>query len=190
MRKLLLIATLLCSAIYAISFFGSAIAQEGDSATSPPANPCEIPEARQFDFWVGEWIGHSYYVDTSGDTVKYVVHNSITKELDDCVIMENFTGGPVAGLNGISVSTFDSHTEQWRQTWVDNQRGYLDFEGGFADGVMDLRRSFTRNDTTITQRMRWLDIEPNQFTWYWERSLDGGQQWQLLWEIRYVREEM
>jgi hypothetical protein len=130
---------------------------------------------------------HSYYVDSSGTKAPYTVRNTITAELGGCVIMENFEGGEVAGLDGMSVSTYGRNTDKWHQTWVDNQRSYLDFDGEFADGVMDLRRTFTRNDTTYTQRMRWLDIQPDQFTWYWERSADDGQNWTLLWEIRYER---
>ena len=73
-------------------------AQE-DGGTSP----CSLPEARQFDFWIGQWDL------TWGESGRGT--NRITAVLDDCVIRENFDGTPSMPLKGWSVSTYDRKTE-------------------------------------------------------------------------------
>ena len=46
--------------------------------------------------------------------------NRITKVLDGCAILEEFSGAPGSKLDGRSFSQFDTATKQWKQTWVDN----------------------------------------------------------------------
>jgi len=136
------------------------------------------PETAQFDFWVGEW-------DASwGDDLHGV--NRISKRWDR-VIVEEFDGRPGMELQGTSVSVFDPNSKLWKQTWVDNDGSYLDFTGGFADGKMTLSRSAQKNGKTIHQRMVWHDITPDAFKWNWERSLDEGKNWEVMWQINYTR---
>ena len=161
-------------------------------AQQPPApKPCSTPEASQFDFWVGEWELSWPATDAQGNPDpkggRQVGHNSITKVLDGCVIEENFSG-QATPLNGLSVSSFNARGKKWQQTWVDNQGGYLDFNGGFSAGKMVLERSATRPDgTSIRQRMVWSNITADSFDWSWESSADGGKTWQVIWPIRYQR---
>ena len=49
-------------------------------------------------------------------------------------------------LRGRSASIFDVSAGKWKQTWVDNEGGYLDFVGEFKDGQMVLEREATRPD--------------------------------------------
>lgn len=145
-------------------------------ATSPP---CSQPEASQFDFWLGEWE-LEWGEDGRG-------RNVISRALDDCVIVEDFDGTPAIGLRGRSVSVFDARSGQWRQTWVDNQGGYLDFSGAFSNSKMVLMRTAMLDGQQFLQRMVWYDISDDRLRWNWERSDDGGVSWEVLWEIRYTR---
>jgi len=136
-------------------------------------------EAHQFDFWLGEW--EAAWGDGERGT------NVVRAVLDDAVILENFDGRPGTPLIGMSVSVYHPALGKWQQTWVDNQGGYLDFVGEFATGQMVLQRSATRQGQTFWQRMVWYNIEREQFDWNWERSDDGGQTWQVMWQIHYTR---
>jgi hypothetical protein len=148
------------------------------AAVAQTASPPVPPETAQFDFWIGEW-------DASWKGEKHGV-NRITKRWDR-VIVEEFDGRPGAPLEGHSVSIYDPDAKEWKQTWVDNQGGYLDFTGGFADGRMTLSRALQKDGKTIHQRMVWYDIAPETFKWNWERSKDGGGTWEVMWEITYTR---
>jgi hypothetical protein len=135
--------------------------------------------ASQFDFWLGEW-------DLAwGDGQRAT--NSVYRDFDDRVIVENFDGRPSLELQGTSLSTFDVDEGCWRQTWVDNRGSYLDFRGEFRDGQMDLRTERTVDGVRTLLRMRWFDISHDSLSWAWERSEDGGRTWESLWRLHYTR---
>lgn len=160
-------------------------AQEPNRAIPVKSVPCSQPEQKQFDFWVGEW-DLTWPGDKAGETSRGI--NSIKRVLDGCVVQENFNGGTAMHLRGTSVSLFDARSNKWKQTWVDNEGGYLDFVGEFKDGQMILQREAAKPDgTKVLQRMVYKNINANEFDWSWERSLDGGKTWQVLWPIHYKR---
>src|SRR5438309_2139517 len=159
-----------------------AVAEQSGAATAPP---CSSAEQKQFDFWVGEW-GLTWPGQKAGE----VGHgtNSIKRILDGCVVHESFSGLESMPLRGNSVSVFDGNSGKWKQTWVDNEGGYLDFTGEFKDGQMVLAREAVRPDgSKVQQRMVFKNIGRNEFDWSWERSLDGGKTWEVLWPIHYKR---
>lgn len=146
--------------------------------------PCSYPEANQFDFWVGTWKAEW----TDKDGIKGEGTNTIKKILDGCVIEENFDGNPGTTLIGKSLSVFVPGLKKWKQTWVDNSGGYLDFVGGLTEDKMILKREFMNNEgKKISQRMVFYNIEKERFDWNWERSLDEGKTWDLRWKIHYTR---
>lgn len=134
------------------------------------------PTMRQFDFWLGSW---DLAWEPSGRAV-----NQITAILDDRVILERFDGRPSIPLQGVSLSIYDPEIARWRQTWMDNQAGFLDFVGGMQGDRMVLERSTAEG---LRQRMVWFDIEPEALRWNWERSDDDGSSWSVVWAIRYRR---
>ncbi len=147
-------------------------------AQAQPRYGCDSPESKQLDFWLGEWeLTHS-----GGKS-----SNRITKILDGCVVLEEFTGGAGSKLDGKSYSTFDTATKKWKQTWVDNTAAYLDFEGGKVDGDMAFWREAQKDGQKFQQRMIWRDVKPDSLKWLWQRSDDRGATWSTQWEIDYRR---
>lgn len=147
---------------------------------SAPPTACDVPAARQFDFWVGTW------------TLRWGEHgrgtNVIRRILGGCVIEETFQGRMPDGLfRGKSVSVYDAREQRWKQTWVDSEGSYLDFTGAFEDGRMILQRRAQRAGQSILQRMVWYNITDDQLDWNWEKSEDGGETWTTLWHIHYTR---
>lgn len=171
MRTILLAAITL-----GLSALSAAHAQQ-----APQTPPCSAPEFRQMDFWLGTWDAHYAAGQPPGGV------NVITRAYGDCVIQEDFDGGPQAqGLIGHSVSTYHAPTQQWRQTWVDNQGGYFALTGG------PVGDDFILTNTRITenapyQRMVFEDIAADRFTWRWQSSADAGASWTDQWVIYYVR---
>ena len=70
---------------------------------------------------------------------------------------------------------------------MDSEGSYLDFTGGFENGVMELRRDGEVDGAPAIFRMRWENIERESFDWSWQRSDDDGETWTSLWEIEYSR---
>jgi hypothetical protein len=172
--------TKIITALLALALFQSLA-----SGQANPKNPCTVPQQKQFEFWVGEWD-----LTWPGQKPNEVDHgtNLIKRIMDGCVVQENFSGGDSMAMRGTSLSTFDTRANKWKQTWVDNQGGYLDFVGEFKDGQMILQREGVRPDgTKVLQRMVWKNITTGEFDWSWEASLDGGKTWQVNWPIHYKR---
>jgi hypothetical protein len=160
----------------------SAGAQQSNQ--TPPPNPCTLPEQKQLEFWVGEW-DLTWPGATAGETGHGT--NSIKRIMDGCVVQENFSA-LAQPLRGISVSMFDNTTGKWKQTWVDNEGGYLDFTGEFNDGQMVLsREAIGPKGAKFLQRMVYKNISANEFDWSWESSKDDGKTWQVQWPIHYKR---
>ncbi len=165
-----------------LPFAVSTVLAQQSNQTTPP-NPCAAAEQKQLDFWVGEW--DLTWPGAKGGEADHGT-NSIRRILDGCVVQENFSGQD-AHLRGTSLSTFDTKAGKWKQTWVDNEGGYLDFVGEFKDGQMILQREANLNGTKGLQRMVWKNITANGFDWSWESSVDGGKTWQVNWPIHYKR---
>ena len=164
-------------ALTATAFAATLVASAATAQTTPTYG-CDTPQSRRYDFWVGEWeLSHSGTKSA----------NRITKALDGCVIVEQFTGAPGTKLDGTSVSTYDRATRRWRQTWVDNTGAYLDFVGGADNGDPTFEREFVRDGKAIRQRMVFRDVKPASLKWLWQSSHDGGKTWDTQWEIGYKR---
>ena len=150
--------------------------------------PCSSPEARQFDFWLGEWDLSWPAEQTGGEAGQRLTgRNSITRLFDDCVIEENFTTHD-GGFRGHSVSVFDEKAGLWRQTWVDSAGSYLAFTGGLESGEMILSTDpVERDGAPVVNRMVFFEMMADSLEWSWQRSTDEGESWSDLWNISYRR---
>ena len=69
-----------------------------------PAAPCDAPEYRQFDFWLGEWV-------VKGPAGKVAGINRIVSEYGGCVLHEHYVTG--RGYSGESLNTYDAGRKLW-----------------------------------------------------------------------------
>ena len=153
-------------------------------AQAQMTKPCSSTEAKQFDFWLGDWNAKW----TAKDGTEKSGSNHVINLFDGCVIEENFDGESGTGLKGKSFSVYDSHEKTWKQTWVDNYGEYLDFKGSFENDKMTLsRKTLSKEGKPIQQRMVYYNISKNNFDWNWEISKDNGKTWKLKWKIHYTR---
>jgi hypothetical protein len=148
--------------------------------------PCSLPEAAQFDFWLGDWQL------TWSDTIHG--SNRIEKIMDGCTLQENFVD-PHINYVGKSWTVYNKNYKLWQQTWVDNQGGYIALTGGKIGDSMVLttpERNVPVNISAtgkIINRMVFFNIRPDSFEWNWEASIDGGKKWKVNWHINYVRKK-
>ena len=137
-------------------------------------------DGTELDFWLGDWAAH--WGDGAHGT------NRLRRVLADRVIEEDFEGhGKGGSLHGRSWSVFDPERRLWRQTWVDDQGGYIDLVGERVDGWFAFARAAPEIGEAGRQRMVFRDVETDGFRWTWEASLDGGETWETRWEIAYRR---
>ena len=150
----------------------------------PVTFPClNDPQARQFDFWTGEWnvyptgkenlVGHSLVQVVSGG----------------CALLENWDATNGAS-SGKSLNFIDIATHKWQQTWVGSAPGgHQDFVNGeYKDGAM--RFTFTSTDQQghpIIGRFIFFNLGPDKVRQFNETSIDGGKTWVTGYDLTYVR---
>ncbi|MGD2068841.1 MAG: hypothetical protein PVI57_09245 [Gemmatimonadota bacterium] len=153
----------------------------GAASAQDPTPPCQAPEHRQFDFWAGEW-------DVYRPDGQQAGHNTITVEMNGCVLHESYDGG--GGYHGESFNAWDAGRGVWHQTWVDNGGLLLRLEGGFSDGQMVLEgRTVGADGAESMHRITWsrIDGDSDRVRQLWETSRDGGETWSVAFDGEYRR---
>ncbi len=153
-------------------------AQTNGEQAQRNARPVEQASYRQLDFWVGEWdvINGKEPAGTS----------SVQRILDGCVIFENWSGAK--GYAGKSFNFYQAEIGQWRQVWVDNRGGVLEFTGEYKDGAMYYRgESRDGNSTKLLHRMTFFKLSSDRVRQLWEQSKDEGKTWTVAFDGDYQR---
>ena len=144
------------------------------------ANPCRnMPEFRQFDFWIGEWLPKNAQGVTVGTS-------SIQLILSSCIIFENWET-PVSA--GKSFNVFDVRDRKWHQTWVDNRGLITHYVGGLVDGKMVLDSESVQNAVKTIARMTFSKLDNGDVRQHGENSTDGGKTWTTSFDFIYVRKK-
>jgi len=134
---------------------------------------------KAFDFWVGNW--NTYWEDSLRGS------NIISKSLNDFVVEENFTSIDKSFI-GKSWTVYDSSSNNWKQTWVDNTGAYLVFTGGKdkENVILNLAEERKSNGKSYYMRMIFSNIKQDSFDWDWQSSKDKVS-WKTVWAIKYKR---
>jgi hypothetical protein len=156
------------------------LAAQDEVPTATPAAPCDAPEYRQFDFWIGDWEV-SAGEQPAGTNSIHPVHGG-------CALQENWQGTGAGGISGSSFNIYDRSTGQWHQSWVDASGTLLLLDGGLVDGNMVLSGSRpAQAGGTALHRITWTPNEDGSVRQLWESSLDGGGSWSVLFDGLYVK---
>ncbi len=144
---------------------------------SQPA-PCSAAEARQFDFWVGDW-------DVFNPAGKLAGTNRIEK-IYGCVLHESWHNAKVQGQ---SFNVYDVDRGVWHQTWVDSTGSLLVIEGAFRDGSMRLSDATLpgKKDPKQVNEITWTPNADGSVRQHWRVSADGGKTWTTSFDGKYVK---
>ena len=145
-------------------------------AMMEPLKPCQSPEFRQFDFWIGDWNVESP-ASPGG-----VSRNQITSINEGCTIRESYTT-PI-GYEGTSLNFYDAARKVWHQTWIDNQGGALYLEGGLQGKAMVLS---TTTDPRAVNRITWTPLDDGRVRQHWEATSDGSKTWTTVFDGYYTK---
>lgn len=159
--------------ILAASLIGCAFAAPATAA------PCDAPEFRGFDFWLGEWR-----VTTPDGKVAGI--NRIEREYGGCVLHERYVTG--RGYSGESLNTYDAGRKVWHQSWVDNSGTLLLIEGGIRDGSMVMEGETRDAEGKVTRhRITWTPNADGSVRQHWQTG-DGKGEWTTVFDGRYTRQ--
>lgn len=145
-------------------------------AQTPPAPP---PEARQFDFWLGDW-------DVFNPEGLKVGENRIELLASGWALQETWSGAD--GNSGRSLNTWIPRKKQWQQFWV-GVGGALELAGGLnPKGEMVLEgRGAGREGKELINRIAWTPNPDDTVRQHWQRSVDSGITWTTAFDGLYRR---
>lgn len=160
---------------------------------------CPSPQARQFDFWIGEWDVANRHRNprTPEDRTWYDTGRGTDRVypiLDGCAIVEQWEGYLAFGhVLGFSVRAWDAERERWviLLNWPSAKGpGFTLLEGGFEGAVGRFFRDGERPDgTPVRVRFTFSEIGPEGLRWEGARSNDGGRSWTGFWVMEFQRRE-
>jgi tetratricopeptide (TPR) repeat protein len=143
--------------------------------------PCVYSaEARQFDFWVGDW-------DVFNLAGQKVGTNSIQMFADGCGVMENWTD--TVGGSGKSINYYDASTQKWYQHWIGSGGGALRYAGNFKENAMRFEGETMSNGKKTLQRLTFFKIDENTVRQLSETSADEGKTWTVSYDFKYVKKK-
>ena len=144
-------------------------------------NPCMYsPEARQFDFWVGEWDAYDPRGRKAGASV-------IERVANGCGILENWTNA-AGGGSGKSINFYDARAGEWFQYWIGADGAPHRFSGMYKDGALRFEgEPHTQGGKRFITRLTFFDVDANTVRQLSEQSDDGGKTWAVVYDFKYVR---
>ncbi|HMF08075.1 MAG TPA: hypothetical protein VKJ00_02995 [Thermoanaerobaculia bacterium] len=152
-------------------------------AITPESKPCASDSYRQFDFWLGDW-------DVVAKDGKPAGTNHVVSLFGGCGLQENWQSAN--GGRGTSLNVYDIVSHRWHQTWVDDQAGLLELNGGIEDGKMVLvgwRPSVKEKGARVVHRITWTPLSPDKVEQNWEASTNEGRTWTTVFDGIYVRKK-
>jgi len=148
------------------------------------AYPCMANvQARQFDFWIGEW--DAYVTGTK----QLAGHSVIQMVSGGCAILENWTSAG-SFYSGKSLNFIDPATNKWRQNWIGSGDSQDFVNGEFKEGAM--RFTFETKDSKghkLIGRFIFYKIGPDEVRQFNETSADEGKTWTTAYDFTYLKKK-
>ena len=146
-------------------------------------HPCKYSdEAKQFDFFIGEWEAFNPQGQKNGTSV-------IQSIADGCGILENWTD--IFGSEGKSINFYDSTVKKWYQYWIGADGAPLRFSGAYRDNAVRYEgEPFEVNGKKFISRLTFFKIDDKTVRQLSENSPDEGKTWTTAYDLKYVRKSM
>lgn len=141
------------------------------------AKPCSSVEARQFDFWLGEWK-----VTAKGNLAG---RSKISLIAGGCALLEEYDTD--RGYSGKSLNFYKADAGKWQQVWVGSDGGVLTLIGGYENGKMILTGESQNAGKKILDRITWHNNADHTVRQVWERSEDEGKTWSMVFDGLYTK---
>ncbi len=126
-------------------------------------------EAKQFNFWVGEWDVFNPQGRRDGTSIIQIFANG-------CGILENWTDS--FGGTGKSINFYDSGDQKWYQYWIGGGGGPGRWYGRFSDGAVRYENeTVDKTGKKTLGRLTFFDVDPNTVRQWSQSSTDGGKTW-------------
>jgi len=137
-------------------------------------------DARQLDFWLGDWLVGSPGMAGKG-------HSTVHLSLDKCMTIESW-GSDTSNHNGENTLAYNAEDKSWYGLFVDNQGRVHMMKGNVTPGSAALQGpARDENGRAVLKRVRIVRVSADSVEQIWEKSADNGVSWATDFKMEYVR---
>lgn len=153
---------------------------------------CDSPQARAFDFWIGDWRIKQKIMRRDGSWLELDAKTSVSLALDGCALIEHREGNvqffwegmqSVEPMTGLSVRSYDPVAGKWHIYWMDSRspRFGAPYAGNFVNDTGEFFRAWDTPQGKSLGRITFSDITPDSV--HWELAISSGevQSWSTIW---------
>ena len=162
------------------------------------SHPCTSPEARAFDFWIGDWRIEQQILNADGTWLAFDATSTVAPALDGCALVEHWEGRVQffweamqhpEPMKGLSVRAYDPQTQKWHIHWMDTRTPHFGgaYAGNFDEGQGRFFREWETPQGIRTGRITFSDITVDSVKWELAVSTDEGLNWTTLWVMKMHR---
>ncbi|MFZ0746618.1 MAG: hypothetical protein WAM85_19580 [Terracidiphilus sp.] len=138
------------------------------------------PDARQLDFWLGDWSVASPGMAGKGHSIVYL-------SLDKCLLIETW-GSDTSNHNGENALAYNNEDKRWYGLFVDNKGRVHMMKGSVAPGVAEFQGpGRDEKGAEVLKRVRVVRVDPDHVEQIWEKSVNRGASWATEFKMEYVR---
>lgn len=159
---------------------------------------CHWPEAREFDFWIGDWTIQQQILGQDGAWLRFDAKSSISSALDGCAIIEHWQGtvqffwegmNAPEPMSGLSVRAYDPDTDRWYISGMDTRVPRLGgpYVGSFDENKGEFLREWETPQGKRLGRITFANITSDSVDWELAISSDEGNSWSPLWIMKMYR---
>lgn len=159
---------------------------------------CHWPEARAFDFWIGDWTIQQQILSQDGTWLRFDAKTSVSSTLDKCAIIEHWQGtvqffwegmNAPEPMSGLSVRAYDPDTGRWYISWMDTRvpRFSGPYVGSFDRSRGEFLREWETPQGKRLGRITFSNITSDSVDWELAISSDEGNSWSPLWIMKMYR---
>lgn len=151
---------------------------------------------KDFDFWIGHWKIEQEILTAKGDMIKLKASNRVQKELNGCIITENWKGDvqffwegmtKAENISAYSVRSYNYTDSTWSIYWADTRSKKIGnpYIGKFIDRTGEFYRTENNSKTKIT----FSGISKNSVTWTLSLFQSQTDSWLVIWRMVFSRRE-
>lgn len=161
-----------------------ALARREDFGIAAPGLP---PEARQFDFLLGDFVAQNDFTFPNGQRVQWPANSTGVLALDGHAVVEFnwFDVDPqLPDAATTIIRLYNRAMRRWESLFMPNRgQSILHFGGRWETDRMVLHPFGTDASAGTLSRFVFHSVETDRFGWYAEQSTDRGATWAKTWLI-------
>lgn len=162
------------------------------SGTAQKPQPCGLPEAHAFDFWIGDWKINEQILEEDGSWISLNASTHVIPELNGCALLEKWEGEVMffwegmkhpESMKGMSIRSYDPQSEKWSIYWMDSRHPVfgVPYTGNFKSNKGEFYRTWETPQGMREGRITFNKTGKDSVKWKLAVSRDEGKNWTTLW---------